>query len=192
LIGHEVNNIRRLSGKEKEMLKIVLIGMVILIFQWLVLPIIFVKNMEDIREIDFDSRKVYLKKFNALFIIQGQVDFPTAMVRKVNGDFIIVVNDAWESASQEQQEAILAHELGHIKCGHIENSNLFYTFRRWLGMDSIVQMELEADRVAISAGHAKGLKEVLDQVSELFCEKESDCKEIFERRQQLAAAIQEN
>jgi hypothetical protein len=146
-------------------------------------------SMRDIGETTINGKKVYLKHFNGIFVMQGQKDLPSALVCKINGEFMILVNDAFMAASKEERDAILAHELGHIKCGHLDNPNPLNMFKRMLGMDSTIQMELEADKVAIEAGHMDGLSLVMDKIEEFYDMIGMGRKEIMERKRQLRVAV---
>jgi Zn-dependent protease with chaperone function len=110
------------------------------------------------------DRNTYFKHFSSLFALQEQKDLPAAVVKKIKGEFVIVVNDAFMAEDKEVQNAIFAHEIGHIKCGHLDNPNPLNIFMRMAGADSAIQMELEADKVAIDNGHERGLKKVLDKI----------------------------
>jgi hypothetical protein len=146
-------------------------------------------SMRDIGETTIAGRKVYLKHFNGIFVIQGQKDIPGALVSKIGGEFMILVNDAFMAASKEERDAILAHELGHIKCGHLDNPNPLNMFKRMFGADSTIQMELEADKVAIEAGHMDGLSLVMDKIEEFYDMIGMGQKEIRERNRQLRVAV---
>jgi hypothetical protein len=146
-------------------------------------------SMRDIGETTINGKKVYLKHFNGIFVLQGQKDMPSALVGKINGEFMILVNDAFMAASKEVRDAILAHELGHIKCGHLDNLNPLNSFKRMFGAESSIKMELEADKVAIEAGHMDGLSLVMDKIEEFYDMIGMGQKEIRERNRQLRVAV---
>jgi hypothetical protein len=145
-------------------------------------------SMRDIGETTINGKKVYLKHFNGIFVLQGQKDIPGALVGKINGLFMILVNDAFMAVSKEERDAILAHELGHIKCGHLDNPNPLNMFKRMFGADSAIQMELEADKVAIEAGHMDGLSLVMDNIEKFYDIIGMGYKELAERERQLRVA----
>jgi hypothetical protein len=147
-------------------------------------------SMRDIGETTINGRKVYLKHFNGIFVLQGQKDMPSALVGRINGEFVIVVNDAFMAADKEIQEAILAHEIGHIKCGHLDNPNPLNMFKRMFGAESTIKIELEADRVAIDNGHLDGLVKVMDNIEKFYDMAGMGHKEIVARRRQLNIAIE--
>jgi hypothetical protein len=142
---------------------------------------------EEIGETTVGGKKVHLKCLNCLIEFQGQ-ELPAAGVKEDdNGEFTILVNKAWQEAIRQEKEAILAHELGHIQCGHLEGLDIFNLINRSLGMDSAIQIELEADKVAIDNGHMDGLEIVLDKIEKLYNEIGINLEEIHKRQDQLTS-----
>lgn len=63
------------------------------------------------------------------------------------GDHIVFIKDFLVDLSVEEQEAILAHELGHLAHGHLKN-------RTETGILNSLVLELEADSYAVGKGVA--------------------------------------
>ena len=61
------------------------------------------------------------------------------------GDHIVLIEDFLVDLSDEEQEAVLAHELGHVVHGHLKN-------RTETGILNSLELELEADRYALEKG----------------------------------------
>jgi len=68
-----------------------------------------------------------------------------------------------------EQEAILAHELGHIVYRHTRQRIIWALQLRWLWDSSFSDMlrdhELEADAFAVDSGHAEGLLAFLSKLT---------------------------
>jgi len=84
------------------------------------------------------------------------------------GDFIAVssgvlfwkkieIGDRFLSLPEDMQKAALAHEIGHCKKWHIEQRILCLLFCFPLVLWLCRKQELEADKFAAEAGHAKAL-----------------------------------
>jgi Zn-dependent protease with chaperone function len=143
---------------------------------------------EKIGETTYRGKKVHLKCLNYLFAVQGIYELPAAGVKEDdNGEFTILVNTAWMAASRQEKEALLAHELGHIQCDHLKGFDIFSSINRTLGRDSAIQIELEADKVAIDNGHTEGLEIVLDKIEKFYNKAGINLKEIHRRQDQLTS-----
>ena len=75
-----------------------------------------------------------------------------------SGDHIVLIEDFLVDLSDEEQEAVLAHELGHIVHGHLKN--LTET-----GILNNLELELEADRYALEKG--KTGKQLVSAITKL-------------------------
>lgn len=92
----------------------------------------------------------------------GWCPVPNALALRVPliGTYMVIVNDAFTKASPDIQESLLAHEMGHIKSGHLETlaakgfaANRNYRQDRQNGDRLLLDMELEADAYASANGH---------------------------------------
>lgn len=113
----------------------------------------------------FGQHDVMLYENEFIFACTGQRAIPNALVAKTGVGMIIFVNQAWSKSSHMVKEAILAHELGHIQMKHLEVKYPFEGYinmvKRSLDDYNQVEKELEADMVAMEAGHAEGLWDFL-------------------------------
>lgn len=111
-------------------------------------------------ETEVGNKTIFLYRSNAMvFLITKHLPhMPCAAVSKIQACmYSIVVNDGWEKLPANQKRGILAHELAHVQLGHVSSvrralaSKLKRTF---LGE---FPYELEADELAVKAGHGPGL-----------------------------------
>lgn len=78
---------------------------------------------------------------------------------------VIVVGKRWKALPKNEQEAVLAHEQGHIREHHsVKRLWLLVTFR-WRGLMRRCQIqELEADCHAVQSGHHEGMLAFLTRI----------------------------
>ena len=78
----------------------------------------------------------------------------------------IYVNRKFLGMNHEWQLSVLYHELGHIKLGHIAYP--WQTIQVFMGSESLVQREIEADLYAARMGHGKHLLYYFEALREVF------------------------
>lgn len=76
-----------------------------------------------------------------------------------SGDHIVFIEDFLVDLSEQEREAILAHELGHLVHGHLKN-------RAETGVLNSLALELEADSYAIGKGVAG--KQLVSAITKLI------------------------
>lgn len=133
-----------------------------------------------------NNAKVHLVEDN----IKALSPFPNAVVARalVDGkvttnEYIIYVNKEWSCLERHIKKAILAHELGHIKEGHLERSQqelIISNIGRVFGSTSSLKRELEADSAAAKQGLAMPLYRFLAMIEE-----KNPSKEIQIRKEEL-------
>jgi hypothetical protein len=87
----------------------------------------------------------------------SSLGFPGAFVHKMGDQYRIVVNEYWVSAPEFVKRGILAHELGHVVLGHLEDPRA-----RFLP-SKMRAVEIEADAFAKANGHGEGMVELLQK-----------------------------
>jgi len=104
-----------------------------------------------------------------LFTAAGQKEIPAGMIMNSGiNTCLIFVNEAWRKASKETRYAIVAHEIGHLMCGHLFKGSPLNGIRRMLGYESEIQKEIEADNYAISLGYLDGVREYLYEIDMFY------------------------
>lgn len=133
-----------------------------------------------------DKEVTLMSNEMALFTSIGHL--PGAAVMPLPGDeYVIFVNEGWENAPQPMKEAIIAHELGHIKHNHVSSieQGLLYNAKRMVGSKDVTKSEIEADMVAVENGHGEALLQFLEDLKEQGI----DSKELKTRRQAIRRSL---
>ena len=154
-------------------------------------------EVKDIGQTEFNGNTIYLKKYDLLFSMSGQKNIPTAICLFMYDQYIILVNSAWENAPLDVQEAILAHEIGHIECGHFKKiaemsilDRLLLPIKRAYGDGFSIDMEREADEWGVKhLGTNKGYIQMLDNFLEHIQFLGANDAEIYARIWSIQGAI---
>ena len=135
-------------------------------------------NFEKFGETVFEGNEITLYKANLNMLAYGHL--PCAMIKKMEDEFFILVNSAWENAPKHVKKAILAHELGHLHSGHLNNLAETITLNvfRMFGSKKSTVREIEADAFAVDAGHKEGMLDLFQIMEDAGFEN----KEMITRR----------
>jgi Zn-dependent protease with chaperone function len=74
----------------------------------------------------------------------------------------IQVGDLFAKLSREEQSAVIAHEYGHLRYGHVARRLWWLASLQWKGFfERCEKQELEADQFAVRCGARHGLESFL-------------------------------
>ena len=135
-----------------------------------------------IEERKWKNKKVEIQLWDLALCAYGHI--PTAVVIHSAGDINIIINSAFRKVTSREKEAVIAHELGHIACGHHELSKselMINNLLRSIGWQSSIDKELEADEYAVTNGHHLGLQSFLARIYLMGV----DSRELRQRRKAL-------
>lgn len=144
------------------------------------------KNKVELRELGrstINGKDVYLAEYDFLFAAMAQRDLPAAMCMGNAHMYTILVNKAWMNSSKAVKEAIVAHELGHIVEGHLDNPmwSMKNNLKRMLGHDDSIKAEIAADKYA----NKEGLLEFLGLADLHYRRLGLPMEEIYQRSEAL-------
>lgn len=101
-------------------------------------------------ETKLGNRDVAIIHNEFTFACLAQRNLPSAICMANKEYAAIIVNDAWVNAPKSIKHAIVAHELGHIVEGHLDNPLWSWknNLKRMIGHDDSIKAEIAADSYA--------------------------------------------
>ena len=110
-----------------------------------------------LEKITLNGKEITLVEWELLALEIG--DNPQAKIVKVGDEVTIIVNNAWSRADKKVKEAIIAHEIGHLELGHLDDAfkAALLNYKRKFGSKEATQREIDADNFAVEQGHGDGL-----------------------------------
>lgn len=109
-----------------------------------------IMKSEILGETKFNGRDVILIHQEFVFAAMAQTKIPSALCMANKEYAAIFVNDSWRKASKSVKHAIVAHELGHMAEGHLDNPVWSWknNLSRMIGGQGAIDTEIAADNYA--------------------------------------------
>lgn len=143
---------------------------------------------------NMDGKEVLFVKNNTFVYVVTKFlpHMPSAATTRLQGNtYLVAVNDGWEELPRSQRRSIVAHELAHIQLGHVDSVWRALSARAKRVLLKEFPDELEADRLAVSAGHGPGLVMSLFRLRREMKPIGSDLREVDSRVRHIKKLLKE-